>query len=316
MTAAPGTHDQSHTAGMGYTLLAALGFAAVSTLTTIAIRNGAALPTVLAWRYVLASVVLTVFVGVRGYPRVPGRDLLKWLIIGGGGQALFVGMALSSLAYIPVATLAFLFYTYPSWVTLVQAVRGAERVTVRRAFALALSFAGIVVIAGMPLGASSSAATAAATSALSPPDAMNWTGVGLALGAAVLYGVYIPTMQALQKSHPIPVTSALAKIGAAACFLAWASYGGSFDWSLTSGAWVAIAALTIFSTVLPSLFFLMGLMRLGPVRTAIVSTVEPFLTAIIGAVVLGQSLTVRTLIGGAMIAAAVVLLQFRRERVA
>lgn len=314
MTAAPGTQDQSHAAGMGYTLLAALGFAAVSTLTTIAIRNGAALPNVLAWRYVLASVVLTVFVGVRGYPRMPGRDLTKWLIIGGGGQALFVGLALSSLAYIPVATLAFLFYTYPSWVTLVQAVRGAERVTVRRAVALALSFAGIVVIAGLPLGtASAAAASATATPA---PDAMYWRGVAFALGAAVLYGVYIPTMQALQKSHPIPVTSALAKIGASACFLAWASYTGAFEWSLTSVAWSAIAALTIFSTVLPSLFFLMGLMRLGPVRTAIVSTVEPFLTAIIGALILGQSLTLRTLLGGAMIAAAVVLLQFRRERVA
>ena len=50
----------------------------------------------------------------------------------GGGQALLVGLALSSIAYIPVATLAFLFYTYPAWVTLVQAVRGAERTTSER----------------------------------------------------------------------------------------------------------------------------------------------------------------------------------------
>jgi drug/metabolite transporter (DMT)-like permease len=70
------------------------------------------------------------------------------------------------------------------------------------------------------------------------------------------------------------------------------------------------------STVLPSVFFLMGLIRLGPVRTAIVSTVEPFLTALLGVVVLGQALTLSTLAGGALIIAAVVLLQYRRDRVA
>ncbi len=90
----------------------------------------------------------------------------------------------------------------------------------------------------------------------------------------------------------------------------------SFTFRLSVEAWGIIAALTIVSTVLPSVFFLMGLIRLGPVRTAIVSTVEPFLTALLGVVVLGQALTMTTLLGGALIIAAVVLLQFRRDRVA
>jgi drug/metabolite transporter (DMT)-like permease len=48
---------------------------------------------------------------------------------------------------------------------------------------------------------------------------------------------------------------------------------------------------------------------LGPVRTAIVSTAEPFFTAALAAVVLAEPLTVRTGLGGVLIAAAVVLLQ-------
>jgi len=86
--------------------------------------------------------------------------------------------------------------------------------------------------------------------------------------------------------------------------------------TMSATAWEAILALTLFSTVLPALFFLMGLMRLGAVRTAIVSTVEPFLTAVLGAVVLRQALSAHLLIGGSMIVAAVALLKFRRERVA
>jgi drug/metabolite transporter (DMT)-like permease len=62
-------------------------------------------------------------------------------------------------------------------------------------------------------------------------------------------------------------------------------------------------------TALAFIAFLRGLGVLGPVRTAIVSTVEPFFTALLGAAVLGQPLTPPMLAGGALIAAAVVLLQ-------
>lgn len=286
-------------AGTAYTLAAALGFAAVSTFTTIATGEHLSLFTVLAWRYTLGAVVMVAYVGARAFPRMPWSEALKFIIIGGGGQALLVGMALSSMRWISVATLAFLFYTYPAWVTLVQTLRGAERPTIRRLIALALSFGGTILMVGTPSGGK-----------------LPWQGVALALGAAITYGVYIPTMQFLQKDFRVTVTSAYGKIGSALCFLMLAIGDRSFTASMSGTAWMAILALTLFSTVLPSVFFMMGLLRLGPVRTAIVSTVEPFLTAILGAVVLRQVLHGDTLLGGAMIVAAVVLLQFRRERVA
>ena len=286
-------------AGTAFTLLAALGFAAVSTLTTIALGEHVSLYNILTWRYLLGAVVMTLFVGTQRYPRMPWPEAARFIIVGGGGQALLIGMVLSSLQYISVATLGFLFYTYPAWVTLVQAVRGAERLTARRAIALALSFGGIVVIASA-----------------SSVGAIPWRGFALALGGAMIYGVYIPIIQWMQKSHPVAVTSAYGKIGSAICFLVLAAATQTFRYTMSPTAWSAILALTLFSTVLPSVFFLMGLMRLGPVRTAIVSTVEPFLTALLGAVVLRQALTMNVVAGGVMIVAAVLVLQVRRERVA
>ncbi|MHB8839491.1 MAG: DMT family transporter [Gemmatimonadaceae bacterium] len=254
----------------------------------------------LTWRYVLSAAVLVVWVGVKGQSRrMPAKDAVLWMGIGGGGQALMIYLALSSLAYISAGTLAFLFYTYPVWVTLVQAVRGAERLDARRAGALGLSFAGTLVMVGSPdMGGAAV------------------HGVALAFGAAVLYGFLIPAMQWMQKDWPVIVTSAWSKIGAAVCFLVASSGDQTFQYVMPSAAWGAIIALTLWSTVLPSLFFLMGLMRLGPVRTAIVSTVEPFLTALLGVAVLSQPLTMRTLAGGVAIVAAVIVLQFRRTRVA
>ena len=132
--------------GTGWTLLAALGFAAVSTLTSLATGEKVSLFTVLTWRYTLGAVVMVTWVSTRAYNRMPWKEALRFIVLGGGGQALLVGLALSSLQYITAATLGFLFYTYPAWVTLVQALRGAERLSVRRIVALALSFGGIVVI--------------------------------------------------------------------------------------------------------------------------------------------------------------------------
>ncbi len=285
--------------GTLYTLLAASGFAAVSILTSLATAQGISLATVLAWRYVLAAVVLTTWVGTHAYKRIPPNEMLRFVTIGGFGQALLVYLALSSLKYIPAATLAFLFYSYPAWVALFQSARGAERLDGRRAAALALSFGGIGLMVGMP-GA----------------GGIDWRGVTLALSAALVYGIYIPVMRGLQKDHPVAPTSAYSKIGAALAFLVLSISDKSFTWQLPGAAWEAIVALALFSTVLPSVFFLMGLIRLGPVRTAIISTVEPFLTALLGVIVLKQALTVPTVLGGALIIGAVLLLQFKRDRVA
>ena len=84
---------------------------------------------------------------------------------------------------------------------------------------------------------------------------------------------------------------------------------GELTLRLSPAAWGATIALALVSTVLPYLLFLRGLAVLGPVRTAIVSTVEPFWTTLLGAVVLGQPMTARTLAGGVLIAAAVLILQ-------
>lgn len=290
-------------AGTFYTLLAAAGFAAVSIFTSLATAAGLSLATVLAWRYTLSAVALVGFVGARNYKRIRPNEMMRLVALGGGGQALLVFVALSALKYIPAATLAFLFYTYPAWVALVQSLRGAEKLDARRALALGLSFAGIAVMVGLP------AANPGA-------GALDWRGVALALGAAAIYGAYIPMMRWLAKDHPVAPVSAYGKIGSALAFLVLAVADQSFTFRMEPSTWAVIAALALFSTVLPGVFFLMGLVRLGPVRTAIVSTVEPFLTALLGVLVLSQALTLPTVLGGALIITAVVMLQFRRDRVA
>ena len=253
---------------------------------------GAPLTTVLAYRYLLGAIVLGMMV-IRG-GGLPGtaRGRLLLIVIGGGGQTIVAFLGLSALRYIPVATSTFLFYTFPAWVAVIGAVRGTEPFTRVRLAALALSLTGITVMIG-------GSATVSA----------NVTGVLLALAAAVCYAIYIPTLERLQQGFTPIATALLVCLGAMMAFLALATFDRDLTIALHRTAWIAIVVLALVSTVAAFQLFLGGLAVLGPVRTAIVSTFEPVAAALLGAALLAQPLTVPTLMGGALIIAAVVLLQ-------
>jgi drug/metabolite transporter (DMT)-like permease len=274
--------------------LSACCFGSISILTVVGTRAGASLNTLLFWRYAPAAVVLALMAARR--PREAPRasrptSTLSAVVVGGAGQALVAGLTLSALRYVSAATVAFLFYTYPAWVALLAAARGTERVDARRAASLALSFVGIVLMVGAPRG-----------------ESLSLPGVLLALGGALSYALYVPFLHRLEARTSPVVASACVTAGAAVAFLIVATVDGTFTARLAPAAWGAAAGLSLGCTVLAFLAFLRGLATLGPVRTAIVSTVEPFWTALAGAALLAQPLTPGVLAGGALIAAAVLLL--------
>jgi drug/metabolite transporter (DMT)-like permease len=274
-------------------LFSACCFGSIPVLTTLATSSGVRLVDVLAWRYALAALLLVAVSGGMGPVRAPGRRALVVTGLAGGGQAAIAFVSLSALRYIPAATLTFLFYTYPAWVTVIAAARGAEPLTARRVAALALSLAGIALMVGTP-----------GTGGLHP------VGVFFALSSALLYAVYIPLIDRLGRGLPPAVTSTYASAGAGAILIVVALAQGGLALTLAPIGWAAVIVLAVVCTVLAFLAFLRGLAEIGPVRTAIVSTVEPFWAALLASVVLGQAIGPRTLAGGTLIAAAVVVLQF------
>jgi drug/metabolite transporter (DMT)-like permease len=280
-------------------LFSACCFGSIPILTTLATGGGAGLVDLLAWRYLPAAVLLVVVSGGFAQVRRSTRIAMPLLVLAGGGQAAIAFVSLSALRYIPAAMLTFLFYTYPAWVAVISALRGSERLTPRRGAALALSLLGLALMVGIP-GAGH----------------LHPIGVLLALASALMYAVYIPMIDYLGRELPPAVTSSYASGGAALILVVVALAQGGLDVRFTPLAWGAIGTMAIVSTVLAFIAFLRGLAVIGPVRTAIVSTVEPFWTALLGGLVLRQALGPRTLLGGVCIAVAVVLLQLGHGRAA
>ena len=213
-------------------------------------------------------------------------------MIGGCGQALITYLSLHALEYIPVGPLAFLFYTYPAWVALLAAIRRTERLTPVRVVALTLALAGVTIMVG------------------APTERLNPIGVMLALGSALLYSAYLPALEHVQEGVPALLATFLLIAGAAVTFVIAAFLTGRLYLPVGVAVWSEIFVLALVSTVIAFLTLIKGLAVLGSVRTAIVATVEPFITAILGVLVLGNQLSASTLVGGILIAAAVLLIQW------
>jgi drug/metabolite transporter (DMT)-like permease len=291
------TSDTSISRATLLIVVSALSFGSISVLTILITRAGVPLLTAMAWRYVVGAALLLAIIGVKQLGSVPRQRCVRLLLIGGFGQALITYLSLHALEYIPVGPLAFLFYTYPAWVALVAAIRRAEKLTSMRAIALTLALVGVTVMVGAP-----------------STDKLNPIGVILALASALLYSAYLPSLEHLQQGIPALVATFLLVVGAAVTFVIAALSAGDLYLPRAVPVWSNIVVLALVSTVIAFSSLIKGLSVLGPVRTAIIATVEPFFTAMLGVAVLGNQLTITTLVGGILIAAAVLLIQWSSTR--
>ena len=286
-------NNNASTRAILWILIASCCFGSLSTLTLLTTRSGLPLLPAMMWRYSLAALILLVM--LRRAVFVHLRSHLAWrlTLVVGVGQALITYLSLRALDYLPVGPLAFLFYTYPAWVAIIATVTGRERITLPRFLALCAAMAGIAVMVGTPAAGS-----------------LSMIGVSLALGTAILYALYLPGLHHAQAGMPAGVATFFLVLGALLAFLIASILTHQLQLPRSPTTWKYLFLLSMIGTVIAFGALIAGLHVLGPVRTSIVSTVEPFITTVLGVFLLNEDLTTATVAGGAMIAAAVILLEW------
>jgi drug/metabolite transporter (DMT)-like permease len=273
-------------------VIAACCFGSLTTVTLLAMQSGMSLLNVIFWRFAIAALLLAAITWQTRKDRRFDKSAWRLMAIGGIAQSLISYLSFKSLDYLPVGILAFLFYTYPAWVAIIASARGKETLTRPRLFALGLAMAGIAVMVGAP-----------------HVEVFSTVGLVMALGTALLYALYLPMIDEAQRGLPPMLSSFYLIIGIALTFFAVNLMKGGIAIPRTPALWGYLLLLSVVGTVIAFGTLMAGLRILGPVRTSIISTVEPFFTAILGAAVLEQSLTLAIITGGMLIAAAVVILE-------
>jgi drug/metabolite transporter (DMT)-like permease len=279
-------------------LLSAVCFGAMSIFGKFAYDAGVSPSALLLVRFTLAAVVLAGLLSLRPAPRPAGRPVAIALGLGAVGFATQATLYFEALSVMDASLLSLILYTYPLMVTAGAVLLGRDRMTRGRAIALGVATAGtVLVLAGAGGGA------------VSP------LGVALGFGSALTYTVYILVSDRIVQGMPPLLLATLVMIGSAVALSGKALMTGGVDLGFPPAGWFWVACIAIISTVLATLLFFSGLRGTGPSTAAILSTVEPFVTAALAAVMLGESLSPVQLTGGLLLLASVVVVQMRPKRV-
>jgi drug/metabolite transporter (DMT)-like permease len=283
-----------HRTGIALCALSACGFGAAAIFAKEAYGAGVNVSTLLSVRFLIAAALFWVIVVARGTRLPSGRALLTGLALGAGGYAAQSGLYFGALTRIDASLTALLLYVYPVLVFAGALVLRREHVTPGRIGALGLASGGTaLVLLGGAIGA------------------VDGVGVAMATGAAVVYATYILVAdRVVGRVDPVAL-SALICTGAAASLSTAGLASGRLDLGFAAAGWGWIAALAIGSTVLAIVGFLAGMRAVGPATASIVSTIEPAVTVGLATLVYGEALGPARLAGGALVLAAVVLLQLR-----
>lgn len=290
------TTDKSIGRAVLLIVISALSFGSISVLTVLITRAHVPLVTAMAWRYFVAGILLGAVLRPVGSHSIPRLKIAQLMLIGGCGQALITYLSLHALEYISVGPLAFLFYTYPAWVALLAAIRKTEKLTTLRVGALTLALLGVSIMVG------------------APREKLNAIGVALALASAILYSIYLPALEQVQRGVPALIATFFLIAGSAISFLVAALFAGELYIPRDGSVWTNILLLALVSTVIAFSALIKGVSILGPVRTSIIATVEPFFTSVLGVAVLGNQFAVSTVVGGILIGAAILVIELSAGR--
>jgi drug/metabolite transporter (DMT)-like permease len=277
-------------------------FGAMGIFGKLAYGEGVTVGTLLSLRFLLAAVLfwgLVLASGAAHELRALGtRDIAGALALGSCGYAIQAGSYFVALERIDASLLSLLLYTFPAIVAGAAVALGRERLDRRRLAALGLALGGLVlVLAG------------AGTGALDP------LGAALGLGAAVVYSVYILASEGIAGRVPPLVLSALVCTGAAVSLTVGSTLLGQLQpGALTLAGWGLMACIAAVSTVGAIGLFFAGLKRVGATTASILATVEPLVTVVLAFLVFGEVLGAVQIAGGALVLAAVVVINAKRRR--
>jgi drug/metabolite transporter (DMT)-like permease len=258
---------------------------------------------------------------IRSVLAVPGFALLAWLYRGKTKTdrdatyrsndlllALFAGFLcyyLGALANFYALTIIDasverpLLFAYPIFVVIITTVITRQPPSGRVLLALLLTTLGVLLVTG------------ALNSRLS---ATQWSGMAWILFCSLSIAIYTLISGDLTQRLGSGLFTFIAMTAAAVGMAVhYQIFAGWENVDLSIAAWWTLAALVVFSTVLPLFLMAEGVRRVGASRASLISTLGPPATAIMAQELTGEILAPAQWLGIALVLIGVMALEVRRQ---
>jgi drug/metabolite transporter (DMT)-like permease len=273
--------------GILVALAAAAGYALANTSASVAYHGGSNALTVAATRFLVPTAGLIGWLHLGGISLVlPKRDAVVSALLG-VATALYTWALLKSFSSLPFALAVLIFYLFPLIAAAIVAVLGWERFAWQTGAATLLALVGLALALDIRGGN------------------LNALGVALAFFAALgLAVVIVVSSRIIGKGDARPPTLYMAA-AASALLLVLCAASGDLALPNSPSGWLGFIAAAGFYGFAMIAFFI-ALSMIGPVRASLLSYADAVISAGLGVIVLGQTLTLLQVVGIALVIVALV----------
>ena len=244
---------------------------------------GAALSSILFFRYAIAVTLLGLYLAVTGHSfRVTWRQGLVLLVLG----LLYTASSLtlfSAYKYVPSGLATTLVCLSPVIVALILAALGKVP-SWPVWLAIAVSFVGVMIMTGVGSG-----------------TVFNPTGIALAIASAFVYSLFIIIINRSKVIAGISnsVLTFYTLVVGSIVFMAWGVRshvpltGGLEGWS----AWLNLVGLAVLPTIVSTATLAVATRNIGATKASVLGVFEPITAIVVGSMVLGEPLTLSVVAG-------------------
>ena len=269
-------------------LAAALFWGASFVATKVALREISPV-TLIFLRFGMGVLILSFAVWrLRVFKLISRRDWLLLAVLGAIGVPIHQGLQANGLAVTAATSVAWLVALTPVFTAILAWVFLSESFGAAKTLGLVIAFAGAIIV--ITKGALTS-------DVLKLPST---TGDFLALASSLNWAIFtIASKPVLKRLHPTLMVTYMMAMG---WLLLIPFFANAQGWNeigrLSTEGWIAVGFLGVLCSGLAYIFWYDALARLEASQTAAFIYIEPLVTVVVAAIVLGEVFTLVTFIGG------------------
>jgi len=274
-------------------IVAAAAFACADVLGKVVFNSGGDVLTLLSFRSVVGIALFAAWLRLGGRP-LPFAPRERAIALGMGLLfAVTVYCVFEAILRMDVPTAILAYFVYPLITGLIAGVTGMEQLSWRGVAAAIVAFLGLSLMIG------------------AHPGELSLIGVLFSFAGAISRAAMLLISRARLAKSDARLTTWYSLLSSTVVFVAISGVTRTWHPPQTGVGWTALAAISVV-TIIAILATFISTIRVGPFRTALVMNLEPLLTAIGSALLLGEVLTPVQALGGAIMLAALVAFQLRR----
>ncbi|MFN8846107.1 MAG: DMT family transporter, partial [Bdellovibrionales bacterium] len=261
--------------GIAQVLMSGVCFGFLGVFGRWAFASGVQPEELLAHRFLLASVLLGLFLVFQKGPsafKVSPKLLLYCGLLGTFGYAVFASFYFYAIKSLSITLAVLLLYTFPFWVVLAGWIFLKERLLARQAFVFPLAFLGLVLLIGLDF------------------KKVGVLGVFFGVLSALTYAAYIILSRSwLQNINSLTAVFFIQFFAGLVLFIkSFQSLERTLN--VIHWAWLSIFGLALVCSVFAMVLFQSGLQKIKGWEASLLSTTEPIMGIILAFFLFDESL--------------------------